>query len=118
MLRRVLVADDEPHHLRLVEVALSRIGCEVTCARNGLEALNCVADKDLDLVILDVVMPGIDGLTLLKRIRANPATEDLLVIILSAKQGDADIYNGYHAGADMYLTKPFNVDELTTFVRR
>ena len=70
------------------------------------------------MVVLDVMMPYMDGFEVLKNIRRDPATESLPVIMLTAKAQDKDVFEGYHYGADMYLTKPFNPIELISFVKR
>lgn len=109
---RVLVADDEPHMLRLIQVNLKQVGIEVATAQDGVEALEKVFSETFDVVFLDVMMPRKDGFEVLKELRSNPAYENLFVILLTAKQHDRDIYYGYHNGADMYLTKPFNPKEI------
>jgi len=112
-LRRVLVVDDEPHIVRLMQVALTRVGCEVACAYDGLEALQKVGESTFDAMVLDLLMPKLDGFGVLRQVRANPATENLFVFLVTSKAQDSDIFEGYRQGADMYLTKPFNLSELT-----
>ncbi|MFX5344355.1 response regulator, partial [Acinetobacter baumannii] len=77
-----------------------------------------VKSEKPDMVVLDVMMPYMDGFEVLKNIRRDPETEALPVIMLTAKAQDKDVFEGYHFGADMYLTKPFNPMELISFVKR
>jgi len=117
-MKHVLAVDDERNILRLVEVNLIRAGYRVTTAMDGQEALEKIAQDRPDIVVLDWMMPRVDGYTLLRRLRANPETAELPVIMLTAKAQDKDIFAGWQAGADMYLPKPFNPSELLTFVRK
>lgn len=118
MSQKILVVDDEPHIVRLVQVNLEKAGYDVTTASNGREALEAVAEVQPDLVVLDVMMPEMDGLEALKRLKENAATSEIPVILLTAKAQDADVFEGWKSGADLYLTKPFNPGELLLFVQR
>lgn len=115
---KILVCDDERHIVRLIQVNLERQGYTVTTAFDGKEGLEKIRAEKPDLVVLDVMMPYMDGFEVLKTIRREPETENLPVIMLTAKAQDKDVFEGYHYGADMYLTKPFNPMELVTFVKR
>ena len=115
---KILVCDDERHIVRLIQVNLEREGWEVVTAYDGKEGLEKVKAEKPDLLVLDVMMPYMDGFEVLKSIRKDPATEKLPVILLTAKAQDKDVFEGYHFGADMYLTKPFNPRELVSFVQR
>lgn len=115
---KILVCDDERHIVRLIQVNLERQGYQVTTAFDGKEGLEKIRSEKPDLVVLDVMMPYMDGFEVLKTIRREPETESLPVIMLTAKAQDKDVFEGYHYGADMYLTKPFNPMELVTFVKR
>ena len=115
---KILVCDDERHIVRLIQVNLERQGWTVVTAYDGKEGLEKVIAEKPDLVVLDVMMPYMDGFEVLKSIRKDPSTEKLPVIMLTAKAQDKDVFEGYHYGADMYLTKPFNPRELVTFVKR
>lgn len=115
---KILVCDDERHIVRLIQVNLERQGFQVVTAFDGKEGLEKVRAERPDLCVLDVMMPYMDGFEVLKNIRKDPATENLPVIMLTAKAQDKDVFEGYHYGADMYLTKPFNPMELVTFVKR
>jgi two-component system alkaline phosphatase synthesis response regulator PhoP/two-component system response regulator VicR len=118
MPKKILAVDDERHIVRLIQVNLERAGYKVSTAFDGREALQKIEADKPDLVVLDVMMPYMDGLETLKRIRANPATRALPVIMLTAKAQDQDVFQGYSHGVDIYLTKPFNPIELLTFIKR
>jgi two-component system KDP operon response regulator KdpE len=105
----VLVVDDEPRIVKFLTVKLKTSGYEVLTANNGLEALEQVQTQEPDLLVLDVVIPGIDGFETLKQVRA---VSSVPVIILSAREANADKLRGLELGADDYLAKPFNPDEL------
>jgi len=106
---RVLIVDDEPRILKFLDLKLKASGYEVLTANNGREALAQVQAQEPDLLVLDVVMPGMDGFETLKQVRA---ISSLPVIILSAREANADKIKGLTLGADDYLAKPFNPDEL------
>lgn len=116
--KRVLVADDEPGIARLVQVTLEHHGYVVTCARDGQEAYAALRDNPFDLAILDVMMPYLDGFSVLKSLRTEFGVTKMPVIMLTAKTADADIYRSYQFGADLYLPKPFDPSELLSFVGR
>jgi two-component system alkaline phosphatase synthesis response regulator PhoP/two-component system response regulator VicR len=118
MPKKILAVDDERHIVRLVQVNLERQGYDVVTAFDGKEALEKIAAENPDLVVLDVMMPYMDGFEVLQTIRKNPETRELPVIMLTAKAQDADVFRGWQQGVDCYLTKPFNPMELITFVRR
>lgn len=118
MPKKILAVDDERHIVRLVEVNLQRAGYEVVTAYDGREALEKVQSENPDLVVLDVMMPYMDGFEVLKNLKADPATAEIPVIMLTAKAQDADVFKGWQSGVDCYLTKPFNPMELLTFVKR
>ena len=118
MPKRILVVDDEPHIVRLVQVNLQREGYEVLTAYDGVDALEKVANEKPDMVVLDVMMPRMNGFEVLKKLKADDETRDIPVIMLTAKAQDADVFRGWQSGVDSYLTKPFNPMELLTFVRR
>lgn len=115
---KVLVCDDERHIVRLIQVNLERQGYQVITAFDGKEGLEKIKSEKPNLVVLDVMMPYMDGFEVLKSIRREPETESLPVIMLTAKAQDKDVFEGFHYGADMYLTKPFNPMELVAFVKR
>jgi two-component system alkaline phosphatase synthesis response regulator PhoP/two-component system response regulator VicR len=115
---RILAVDDEPNIVRLIQVNLERQGYQVETANNGRQALEKVRANRPDLLVSDVMMPEMDGFELLKNVRADASLSDLPIIMLTAKGADKDIMEGYTRGADMYLTKPFNPQELLQFVKR
>jgi DNA-binding response OmpR family regulator len=106
---RVLIVDDEPHILQFLQVKLKASGYEVFSASSGPEALAHVQTQEPNLLVLDVIMPGMDGFETLKQIRA---ISSVPVIILSARETNVDKVKGLKMGADDYLAKPFNPDEL------
>src|SRR5579871_5670888 len=108
MAKKILAVDDERHILRLVQVNLERAGYTVVLAADGREALEKVASENPDLVVLDVMMPYMDGFEVLQRLQKDPSTRDLPVIMLTAKANDSDIHQGWVTGASCYLTKPFH----------
>jgi two-component system, OmpR family, alkaline phosphatase synthesis response regulator PhoP len=116
--RKILVVDDERHIVRLIQVNLERAGYQVVTAFDGKEALKKVEADKPDLVVMDVMMPYMDGFEALKSLQANPATREIPVVMLTAKAQDADIFRGWSSGVSAYLTKPFNPLELLTFVKR
>ncbi len=115
---RILAVDDEPNIVRLIQVNLEREGYTVETANNGAQALAKIKANRPDLLVSDVMMPEMDGFELLANVRRDPALADLPIIMLTAKAQDKDVMEGYTRGADMYLTKPFNPNELKQFVKR
>ncbi len=115
---KILACDDERHIVRLIQVNLERAGYGVITAFDGTDALRKVDSDRPDLIVLDVMMPKMDGFEVLKRLQANPETRDIPVIMLTAKAQDMDVFKGWSSGASAYLTKPFNPLELLTFIKR
>lgn len=111
---RVLIVDDDPPSLKMTAFLLNEEGYEVATADNGLDALRLVEQQAPDLVILDVMMPGLDGLQVTQRIRR---TMSVPIIMLSAKGETVDRVHGLDVGADDYLAKPFEPAELLARVR-
>lgn len=118
MPKKILAVDDERHIVRLVEVNLQRAGYDVVTAYDGREALEKVKAEKPDLIVLDVMMPLMDGFEVLSNLKKDPETKEIPVIMLTAKAQDADVFRGWQSGVDCYLTKPFNPMELLTFVKR
>jgi DNA-binding NarL/FixJ family response regulator len=116
MSKRLLVVDDEPNLLRAVAVVLRGEGFEVSTARSGREALVAVAKNTPDLIVSDVRMPGMDGFELARRLRRAPNFALLPIIFLTAKDETEDRVEGFRAGVDVYLTKPFEPDELVAVI--
>ena len=117
MQERVLVVDDDPDILKFVQVNLELEGYSAESAENGRIALDAAKGSPPDLVLLDVMMPEMDGLTVLRRLRSSPATANVPVILLTAKALAEDRVRGLDFGADDYITKPFDVGELMARVR-
>lgn len=102
----MLVVDDDPAALRLMQYTLQQEGYEVITASNGLEGLRKAGSEAPDLLVLDVMLPGIDGFELATRLRAQPATARMPIIMMSAKARDVDKATGLKVGADDFITKP------------
>jgi two-component system alkaline phosphatase synthesis response regulator PhoP len=112
----VLVVDDHPPVVIIIRKVLEGGGFRVLSARTGDECLAAVHAEQPDLLILDLVMPGMDGLEVLRTLRQDPATRHLPVIVLTAWRGDGEGPNGWLGVADRYLTKPFRTAELVAAV--
>jgi two-component system KDP operon response regulator KdpE len=106
---RILVVDDDPQILRAVRTSLQGRGYEVVTAGNGETALDFLSEEDVDLVVLDLGLPGIDGQEVLSRVRA---WSEVPVIVLSVRDAQAEKVRAFDAGADDYVTKPFGIPEL------
>ena len=113
---KILVADDEPPIVRLMEFILGRHGHQMLSAVNGEQALAMVREHDPDIVLLDIMMPRIDGYEVARTLRADPKYAHLPIIMLSAKAQDEDIQKGIEVGVDEYITKPFSPDHLVHVV--
>ncbi|HEY8406580.1 MAG TPA: response regulator [Gaiellaceae bacterium] len=113
----VLVADDDDDILLLVTTRLKRDGFEVVSARDGFEALALAQEHKPAVAVLDVGMPGLDGLEVLEAIRETQALAHTRVLLLTAKAQESDVRRGYDAGADAYVKKPFSPAELAERVR-
>jgi two-component system, OmpR family, response regulator len=111
----VLVVDDEPNIRELVQVALKFHGCAVTTGATGMDALQIAAADDPDLIVLDVMLPDIDGFEVCRRLRASG--NDVPVIFLTARDTTSDTVTGLTLGGDDYITKPFSVEALVARVR-
>ncbi|MGI9091744.1 MAG: response regulator [Gemmatimonadaceae bacterium] len=109
---RVLVVDDEPDIVALVSYHLALAGYRVSTATNGAEALTQVRRESPQLVVLDLMLPGLSGLEVLQRLRSDTATASVAVLLLTARRDEPDRLRGLSLGADDYLTKPFSPQEL------
>lgn len=116
MKKRLLVIDDEPKLLRAVQLTLRAEDYEVLTARSGREAFMRLAEAVPDLIISDIRMPEMDGYTLARQLRNAPRTSLIPIIFLTAKDGLADRIQGFRAGVDHYITKPFEPEELLAIV--
>ena len=114
---KVLIADDDPISRRLLQSYLQKWGCDVTAAENGGEAWSLFQEGEFHVVITDWMMPELDGVELVRRIRSGPRAGYAYVILLTAKGQKEDVVAGMEAGADYFLTKPFDRDELRVRLR-
>lgn len=105
--KKILIVEDEPELLKLESILLASKGYEVKGVMDGPSALEAVASTKPDLVLLDIMLPGIDGYEVCRQIKANEATRHILVVMLTAKRSNEDLLKGEQAGADGYITKPF-----------
>lgn len=115
--KHILVVEDEEDILALIHYNLTREGFRATCASSGEEALRLVEREPPDLIILDLMLPGIDGLEFCRTLKGNPETRDVAVIMVTAKGEEADVVAGLELGADDYVTKPFSPRILVARVR-
>ncbi len=112
----VLVVDDVPLNVRLVTKMLERFNFTIRTAGNGLEALEAVQEQKPHLILLDLLMPLMDGFEALQILKANPATENIRVVILSALNSNEDVVKGYNLGANDFITKPIIMEKLVNCV--
>jgi DNA-binding response OmpR family regulator len=114
---RILVVDDEPDTVELIAFNLKSAGYDVLSASDGAEALRKARSTEPDLVILDIMLPEVDGLEVCKRLRADPLTTKIPILMLTAKANEGDRILGLKLGANDYVTKPFSPRELILRVR-
>ena len=117
MSKRVLIADDEPNIVISLEFLMKREGHTVSIARDGPAALAAIRTARPDLVLLDVMMPGMSGFEVCQAVRADEVLAGVKILMLSAKGRDTDLAKGSALGADAYMTKPFSTRELVQKVR-
>ena len=117
MSKRVLIADDEPNIVISLEFLMKREGHTVSVARDGPSALEAIRSTRPDLVLLDVMMPGLSGFEVCQAVRGDESLAAVKILMLSAKGRDTDIAKGNALGADAYMTKPFSTKELAEKVR-
>jgi twitching motility two-component system response regulator PilG len=119
---RIMVIDDSPTIRTILKVGLHRAGFEVECYEDGVEALRSLKDSERqilpDLIILDVMLPKCDGYEVVRRLKSCPALSGIVVVMLSGREGMLDRLKGRLAGAKVYLTKPFRIDEIVMVVRK
>jgi len=114
---KILVVDDESDILELVRVNLAKEGYEVLCSQTGNQAIELAKRHNPDLLILDLMLPGMDGLEVCRQIRRDPRLQHVQIMMLTAKDQDVDIVTGLEVGADDYVTKPFSIKVLVARVR-
>ena len=112
----VLAVDDIPVNLLLVQKMLSRFNFRIRTASGGQQALDAVAAEKPDLILLDLMMPGIDGFEVIRRLRADPATADIRIVILSALNSNEDVVKGFNLGANDFIMKPIIMEKLLSCV--
>ncbi|MFD2112606.1 response regulator transcription factor [Thiorhodococcus fuscus] len=117
MSKRILIVDDEPNIVISLEFLMMREGHEVRVARDGEAGLTAVRTHRPDLVVLDVMMPKLDGFAVLETVRSEPELAHTRILMLTAKGGEADRQKGLSLGADAYMTKPFSTRELVEKVK-
>ena len=112
-MKKILIADDEHKIIMTLEYAFRKAGYEVFIARDGSEVLELLKTETPDLILLDIMMPNVDGYTTLAEIKKDKNLSGIKIILLSAKTGEADIKKGMDLGADDYITKPYSIKKLT-----
>ena len=113
----ILVVDDEEDLLELVRYTLSKDGHVITCAGTGEDALKAARKQPPDLIVLDLMLPGIDGMEVCRRLKGDSKTRDIPIIMLTAKTEESDVISGLDRGADDYITKPFSPRVLAARVK-
>ncbi|TET43677.1 response regulator [Candidatus Aerophobetes bacterium] len=118
MTKRIVLAEDEPQIAKLVEFKLKKEGYQVTWKENGEEALEAIKRERPDLILLDIMMPVMDGYEVLRQIKEDEKLRDIPVIMLTARAQERDVVKGIDSGAEDYITKPFHPAELLVRVKR
>ena len=118
MTNTILIVDDEPHMLRITELSLKKAGFNLLIARSGNEALQLARQHLPALIVMDVVMPDLDGISALKELKAAPATAKIPVIMLTSRGQNVTRVDAEGSGAALYLTKPFSPSALAAEARR
>jgi len=116
--KHILIVDDEPSIVVSLEFLMMREGYEVSVARDGNEALQALARRLPDLMILDIMLPGLNGFEVCQRIRGDDRWRAIKVLMLTAKGRDAEVSKGLGLGADAYVTKPFSTRDLVAHIKR
>jgi DNA-binding response OmpR family regulator len=118
MAEKILIVDDDATMVNLLSTILEIDGFETQRALSGREAFEVLAEVVPDMVLLDIMMPEMDGFEVLARLRDDPATKRLPIIMLTARTDDKDIFEGWRRGADEYVTKPFDPHELVEIIKK
>lgn len=116
--KRILIVDDDPAAVELIQYLLEREGFQTSLAVNGAQGIAMAKEKQPDLILLDVMLPEMDGFQVCQQLRADPSIARLPIIMLSARAQTSDLETGQEAGADLYLTKPLDLTELIQAVTR
>ena len=112
MKKKILIVDDEPHILQMLKMNMRTQGYECLTAETGEEGIEAAREKSPDLILLDVMLPGIDGIKACQTLKEDPQTKRIPILMVSAKSQGQDKINGLLGGADDYITKPFSLEEL------
>ena len=120
MIKDILIVDDEPHILMLMKQTLEEFeeSIHIHTAENGREALDFIQKNKPDLVFLDVMLPYISGLEICKQVKADPQLSQIYVVLLSARAQNSDRFSGESVSADLYITKPFDPDQIVEVVEQ
>ncbi len=117
MPKKILIVDDEPSIIVPVQFLMEQNGYDVMVAFSGEEAMEIIAEKKVDLILLDIMLPVIDGFEVCQRVRENPRWNKIKIILLTALGSDANVEKGLALGADAYITKPFSNIEIVDKVK-
>ena len=117
-MKKILIAEDEESLLRLETILLSSKGYSVTAVTDGRSALDSIAADPPDIIILDLMLPDIDGMEICRLVRENPRTSTIPVIMLTAKKSSRDVEAGLRCGADAYITKPFKTAAVIEWIQK
>jgi len=117
MPKKILIVDDEPSIIVPVQFLMEQNGYDVMIAFSGEEAIEIIAEKKVDLILLDIMLPVIDGFEVCQRVRENPQWDKIKIILLTALGSDANVEKGLALGADAYITKPFSNIEMVNKVK-
>ena len=117
MPNKILIVDDEPSIIVPVQFLMEQNGYDVMVAFSGEEAMEIIAEKKVDLILLDIMLPVIDGFEVCQRVRENPQWHKIKIILLTALGSDANVEKGLALGADAYITKPFSNIEIVDKVK-
>lgn len=110
--KKILVVDDDPYILMSLEFLMKKNNYQVMIARNGTEAMDSIMALKPDLILLDIMMPDVDGYSICKYVKSKKELKDIHIVFVSAKTKEADLEKGYQLGASLYITKPFSTRDL------
>jgi len=116
-IKKILVVDDDPYILMSLEFLMKKNGFDVMVARNGTEALEILEKQIPNIILLDIMMPDVDGYEICRHIKKSAKLKHIKVVFMSAKSKEPDIKKGYDLGASLYITKPFSTRELVKQVK-